>query len=151
MAGLFFAIVLWGLFPAQSPDLAARADALKKLINCACPRENWTRTLESCSDDCASPQKGEIRDLLAAGKSDGEILGWIRAKYGPKAFARADVGSNLVMYVLPFLALVGGAVYLTLRLRARAGAPTAPPVPTPASPAQAALEAEIEEELARIE
>jgi hypothetical protein len=65
--------------------------------------------------------------------------------------ALADARSNLVIYVLPFLGLLGIGAFVIVRLRRRALAGSDRPPAAPAGPATEAIDREIEEELARIE
>ncbi len=51
-----------------------RIERLFRHVICACPRENFTKTLAGCPDECANRQKGEIRSAVKAGKTDQEIF-----------------------------------------------------------------------------
>jgi len=129
----------------------ATAERLERLLYCGCPRENWTKTLEACIDDCADPQKREIRAWLAAGVEEEEVLARQKDKYGPKVLALADARSNAWIYVLPFLGLVGVGATLYLRLRRRSVAGAGGPPEARPLPGAETIDREIEEELARIE
>lgn len=41
-----------------------RYNHLTERLACACPDENWTRTLRGCKDRCADPYKAELRALV---------------------------------------------------------------------------------------
>ena len=99
-------------------DLKARYRTLTQNLICACRNENWTRTLEHCTDGCATPQKRQIRSWLAVGTSDDEILARMESQYGPKVIASAPFqGIHSLLYLSPLLILVAGGwvVYVFIR------------------------------------
>jgi len=65
-------------YPYDPRDFTAeqreRIERLFRHVICACPRENFTKTLAGCPDDCADTQKGMIRAAVKAGKTDQEIF-----------------------------------------------------------------------------
>lgn len=70
----------------------------------------------------ALAMKARVEALLAAGYSEEQILGYFEASYGEFIrLAPKPEGLNLVAWLLPIVALVAAAVWLTLRAR-RAGA-----------------------------
>jgi cytochrome c-type biogenesis protein CcmH/NrfF len=91
-------------------ELRLREKRLQSLINCACLRENWSRTLRNCPDACANPQKSEVLAQLKSGKTDQQIVDGMVAKYGFKV--RSDpglAGAGIWTRILPLAALLGGA------------------------------------------
>ncbi len=61
-----------------------------------------------------------IREQVAAGKSDEEILKYFEERYGEWALLKPKPeGMNLSLWVLPVLMLVGGGIVLLLQLRKR--------------------------------
>ena len=71
-----------------SDEQLLRIRKLEERVTCACPRENWSKTLAHCPDRCANPQKEEIRTEILQGKSNSEILQAQAQRYGPKALAQ---------------------------------------------------------------
>lgn len=70
----------------------------------------------------ALAMKARVEALLAAGYSEEQILGYFEASYGEFIrLAPKPGGLNLVVWMLPIVALVAAAAWLTLRAR-RAGA-----------------------------
>lgn len=69
----------------------------------------------------ALAMKARVEALLAAGYSEEQILGYFEASYGEFIrLAPKPEGLNLVAWLLPVVALVAAAAWLTLRAR-RAG------------------------------
>jgi len=85
-----------------APEQRERMERLFYRVMCACPRENWSRTLAGCPEACADPQKREIRAAVKAGKTDQEILEEQQKKYGPQALAIPD---STLASLLPYLGL----------------------------------------------
>ncbi len=101
--------------------LRRRVRDLWGTVVCACPRENWTRTLTNCPDACADPQKEEVLQQVAQGWDDDRVLAYQRSRYGDKAIGAPD---DVLTYVLPFLALAGAAMLTVfVLLRWRGGGP----------------------------
>ena len=85
-----------------SGEQRVRIRKLEERITCACPKENWTKTLYHCPDGCADPQKSQIRAAIREGKSDSEILEQQKQRYGPKALAQPGWGGGgKWTYLLP--------------------------------------------------
>lgn len=86
---------------------------LLEQIKCKCEKEDWTRTLKGCFENCANPQKELILEWLALGYSDDEIKqGMVEAtgttevlvrergfveKYGAYAVFGGAVAAGLVL------------------------------------------------------
>ena len=94
----------------QDPE---RIRHLHTHIICACPEENWTRTLRNCPDACATPQKMEVAGLIDEGKSNEEIIQWMEDKYGPKVRAAGQGNMPTILSIFALLVLsyfAGGAI-----------------------------------------
>lgn len=78
--------------PGREEGIDERYRRLTGLLVCACPDENWTRTLHGCPDGCANPQKEELRALLVADKSDADILAFVSRKLGREGARRLAAG-----------------------------------------------------------
>lgn len=92
------------------PEARRRARALWGRLCCACPSENWSRTLANCPDACADPQKGEVTRALAEGATDEQVLEAQLGRYGPQVLAAPEAeGAAAWVYWAPFLLLAGGA------------------------------------------
>ena len=105
-----------------APELE-RISALYSQIICACPNENWTKTLAGCPDGCADRQKQMVRDGVKAGKSDAQIINEQVRGYGTEQIrAQPDsVFSKTGPYIaLGILGIVMGLV-LARSVRKRGG------------------------------
>jgi len=98
-----------------------RVEHLEASIICACPRENWSKTLANCPDGCADQQKLFIRDAVRSGKSDGAVFEAMVAAYSGKVLAAPPwSGSGKWSYILPlagFVVIVGAGAYVVSRWR----------------------------------
>ena len=126
---------------AYTKEQLDRIEYLFGQVVCACPRENWTKSLAGCPEGCALPQKIQVRRGVKAGKSDEEILAEQVQVHGSQALARtpAEGFAGFYLYVLPFVALVIflAVVVILLRALTRKSAvaiqETSRPVPTQAA------------------
>jgi cytochrome c-type biogenesis protein CcmH len=115
---------------AESADPETRARRLEGLLMAPCCGAN---TLAEHESPAVDRMRREIRELLAAGRSEREILDRYVATLGPTILAvPPSRGFNLVVYLVPLLALIGGPLLLWRRLRRRDRAappePAAPPL-----------------------
>ena len=110
-----------------------------------CPVCNTT--LDQSSSPEARPIEALIAARIAAGDSKNEIKDVLVAEYGPSILAAPPKkGFNLLAWLLPFVALFGGA--LVLGFLAWRWSHTREPGP-PAAQLSPALERRVDEELAR--
>ena len=112
------------------PD-AARLDAESAEIaaKLRCPVCTGQSVLESNSG-LAQEMQAVIRERLAEGESEAEVLDYFVASYGDWIILKPRAtGWNLLVYILPGVVLVGGAFLLVRRLRAwsRPASAVAPP------------------------
>ncbi len=92
------------LTPVEDP---ARIKWLHTHVMCACPDENWSRTLGNCPDGCANPQKGEIADMVYDGKTNDQILDFMVKKYGTRVKSSPGLGGvGGLAFFLPVFALL---------------------------------------------
>ena len=116
---------LWALDPSEmleDPALEARARALDHQIRCVmCQSE----AVASSNAAWARDARRQIRELVAQGASDAEVMSWFRERYGEFVLmAPPKTGSTLLLWLAaPAMLLLsfGGAV-LYLRGRSRADA-----------------------------
>jgi cytochrome c-type biogenesis protein CcmH/NrfF len=96
-----------------------RTSRLHQGLMCWCREENWTRTLQGCTDGCAEPQKTLIMTWIAEGYTDEEIIQKMvdHPMGGPKVRALPEAeGWNLVAYWLPFALGAGGIALVAVCL-----------------------------------
>lgn len=128
LVGLAIAMVAAALVAVvvATPDAPAdRADSLASRLRC--PVCQGVSVAESRSDTALAMQD-RIRQLIADGRSDAEVMDWFTDRYG--AWVRLDTaGSSLgvLLWVLPPLVFLGGAVVVARR-RSVAPPPPVDPV-----------------------
>jgi cytochrome c-type biogenesis protein CcmH len=96
-------------------DLESRARDIDNKLMAPCCGANTVREHDSGP---AMQMRAEIRQMLADGKSEREILDHFVMQHGEKILAMpAAQGFNLLAYLLPvgFLVFGGGFLYLALR------------------------------------
>jgi len=102
--------------------------------------------LDVCPTQACAEWRADIRDRLAQGWTDEQIKAHFAEQYGDRVLAQPPArGLNLLLYLLPLLALGAGAVIIYRFLRR---APTPMANLTPAPPADeytARLEKEVRE------
>ncbi len=100
------------LLVPSSAEVHTSVKRISKQVMCACPDENWTRTLASCLDGCADPQKQEILQMVQAGSSDEAILTFMEQKYGSQVRSNPGwAGTGKWLYILPVAALIVGGLF----------------------------------------
>lgn len=94
------------------------------------------QSAEDSTSPVADGMRSEIRRQLAAGRSEGQVVDWFRARYGPDIVLVPDRhGLGWALWAAPPAALVAGAVVVVAVQRRRttsAGGPAAKPALTPA-------------------
>ncbi len=99
--------------------------------------------LDVCPTQACADWRADINDKLAQGWTDEQIKNYFAQQYGDRVLARPPArGLNLVVYIVPPLALLLGAILLYRYLRVRPQ-----PVPIPESPPASDYQARLEKEL----
>jgi cytochrome c-type biogenesis protein CcmH len=104
--------------------------------------------LDVCPTEACAKWRDTIREKLAAGWQDQQILDYFRAQYGDRVLANPTArGFNILIWVIPPIVLAAGALFLWSFLRGEtpgaAPAETAPPA-VPADKYVEQLEKELE-------
>jgi cytochrome c-type biogenesis protein CcmH/NrfF len=96
-------------------DLESQARDVEGKLMAPCCGANTVREHDS---GAAMQMREEIRQMLADGRSEQEILDLYAAQYGDKILAMPEArGFNLVPYLVPMLLLVLGGVGLLIAMR----------------------------------
>lgn len=110
-----------GKGPLEDPALEARATRLASELQCpVCQGQS----IQASPSPLAQQMKDLIRTQVAEGRTDQEVRDYFVSKYGewvllePKA-----AGFNLLVYVLPALALVAGGIFVAVVVRRWSAAP----------------------------
>src|SRR5690349_22227812 len=93
-------------FAADDATLERRAAALEKELRClVCQNQ----TLAESNAPLAVDLRNQVREQLAAGKSEREVVDYLVARYGDFVRYRPPLkASTLLLWAGPFVFLVGG-------------------------------------------
>jgi len=100
--------------PVFSQDLEKRTAALAQELRClVCQNQ----TLADSNAPLAVDLRNQIREQLAAGKSEGDVKDYMVARYGDFVLYRPPFNAaTALLWVGPFLLLLGGFFLLLRRL-----------------------------------
>ena len=113
-------VLLWlacGPAAAQSPDMDQRVSALANELRClVCQNQ----TLADSNAPLAVDLRNQIREQLAAGKSEQDVTDFMVARYGDFVLYRPPLKATTVaLWVGPFVFLAFGIWLLARRLARR--------------------------------
>jgi cytochrome c-type biogenesis protein CcmH len=101
--------------PARDRTLEERAREIDGKLMAPCC---WSGPVSQHDSQAAREIRQQTREMLAAGKSEQEILDYYVSLYGERILASPRPrGFNLLVWILPWLLLVAGIAFLTLLLR----------------------------------
>ena len=102
--------------PVSPEELETVAQGIDKGLMCpVCPSE----TIDQSQVEIAQQMRIMVREKLAQGESRNEILQFFVDRYGPGVLAEPPKsGFNLLIWVIPPMALLLGSVILTMTVRA---------------------------------
>ncbi len=92
--------------------------------------------LDVCPTKACADWRETIREKLAAGWTDRQIMDYFVTQYGERVLANPSIrGFNILLWVIPPVVLAGGVVFLWFFFRraarqAAVTAPAEPPAPT---------------------
>jgi cytochrome c-type biogenesis protein CcmH len=100
---------------SDTPTPEERAQSLDRLLMCpVCPAE----TIDQSQADLAIQMRSLVREKLQSGESEEEILDFFVDRYGKSVLSQPPTsGFNLVVWVVPPIALVGGLALVWLAAR----------------------------------
>jgi len=112
----------------EDPAVEQRLNSLSKELRClVCRNESLADSPAGLADDL----RREIREQIKAGKSDQEIIAFLRARYGEYILYRPRV--TPITYLLwfgPFVVLLGGLAVLFRYIKKRRDSITEVPLST---------------------
>lgn len=105
---------------AADPELEKRVMALSEELRClVCQNQ----TLADSHAELAMDLKNQVREKLAAGMSDQDVVDYMVERYGDFVMYRPPVkGATFLLWFGPFALLAGGIVVLMRKLSRRQGA-----------------------------
>jgi cytochrome c-type biogenesis protein CcmH len=124
----------------KDPALEARARRLSQELRCVVCQN---QSIDDSNASLAHDLRVIVRERLAAGDSDPEVLAFVEARYGAFVLLRPRLTLHtLLLWGTPLLLLAGAAAYL-LGARGRARAAGQAPGPAPLSPEEQRRLAEV--------
>ena len=122
----------------KDPAQEARAVRLMGEFRClVCQNES----IEDSDADLAADLRSIVRDRVRAGDTDAQVKAYLVARYGNWILLKPPFDARTaILWVGPFVLLIGGALFLVIRARRQTGE----------APAAAALTPEEKKRLARI-
>ena len=128
---LAVALLLWPLaggavLPSEQladPALEARARTLSRELRCqVCQNQS----IDDSNAPLAADLRRLVRERLVAGDSDGQVLGFVQARYGDYVRLTPPLRADtLLLWLAPALVLLAGLVGVRLWQRRRASGPAA--------------------------
>jgi cytochrome c-type biogenesis protein CcmH len=122
IASILLGIVL-ATPPAVTPQQRALVEKLEHALLAPCCYQEVVATHNS---EQAKAMRAEIAAMVAAGKTERQILDYYKQRYGARILAEPEGAQWWVMNVVPIIMLAGGAIIVVRLLRKwRRGAATA--------------------------
>lgn len=132
------------------PQREARVQHLGKLLRCTVCQGV---AIADSPASMARAQMDKVRELVAEGKSDDEVLQYFVDRYGEWSLMEPrKSGVTLAVWLLPLLLLIGGLVVVLRQRKKTGGAALAPDADTPGPTAGEASDdylAKVREDLER--
>jgi cytochrome c-type biogenesis protein CcmH/NrfF len=126
-----------------------RRHTLQNGLKCWCPKEDWTRTIAGCWENCANEQKELIDRWLEEGFTDAEIIAEMVRRKGPRVVA---VPKSFLATSAPYLILAGAGLFAAVALfRVTRRRPAREEAPARGGEEDREWEARLERELERLE
>jgi cytochrome c-type biogenesis protein CcmH len=125
MKHLFFAFLVSIAFSAKAVENnETRIRQLEERLRClVCQNQSLADSNAALAGDL----RKEVRDQVAAGRSDEEIIGFLVQRYGDFVLYEPPFkATTVLLWVGPFVLLLGAAAFLILTLRRRRDAPEEP-------------------------
>jgi cytochrome c-type biogenesis protein CcmH len=110
----------------KDPVAQARAVKLSETLRClVCQNQ----TIADSNAELAVDLRRQVREQIAAGKTDDEIITYMTDRYGDFVLYRPPVrATTVLLWAGPMLLLILGAFVLVRIMRERRAAPEAPPL-----------------------
>lgn len=109
----------------DDPTLQARYDALTRQLRCLQCR---SETIGDSNASLAGDLRRQVRELIAAGKSDEEIIQYMHDRYGDYVLYKPPMSTRtLLLWAAPILLLAGGVVIAVLVILRKSRLPDTDP------------------------
>lgn len=100
------------------PGMEIRARELYRDLRCVVCQ---SQSIDESNAALAADMRDKVRQRLLAGDSNAEVLAWVRERYGDYVLMTPPLQANtLFLWLLPFIALIGGGAVLASFVRRQA-------------------------------
>jgi cytochrome c-type biogenesis protein CcmH len=101
--------------PAADSVLEARTSEVASQLRCpVCQGES----IQDSPSALAQEMRAVVRDQLASGRTPDQVRAYFVSKYGEWILLKPRLrGINLVVYIAPFIVILGGGVVIALAVR----------------------------------
>jgi cytochrome c-type biogenesis protein CcmH len=124
MRALVFAFLISIAFNAKAVDTDARVRQLEEKLRClVCQNQS----LADSNAELAGDLRKQVREQVAAGRSDQEIIDYLVQRYGDFVLYEPPFkATTVLLWVGPFLLLAAAGGFLVVAVRRRRNAPEEP-------------------------
>jgi len=121
MRSLLFAVLVLFSLPGIANDNEQRIRQLEEKLRClVCQNQ----TLADSNAELAGDLRKQVRDQVAAGRSDEEIIGYLVQRYGDFVLYEPPFkATTALLWVGPFLLFAAAVGFLIVAVRRRRNAP----------------------------
>jgi len=117
---IFLALVAAAVVFAAASERGRKLQ--EKLVAPCC----WNESVAHHRSEVAGEIRAQIESMVAAGKSDREILDHFLAQYGKRILIEPEGSTRAVATVMPFVFLLAGGVFTVFIIRRMLRHPAAP-------------------------
>lgn len=105
----------------EDPEQQARYEKLARELRCLVCR---SETIADSNAELARDLRRQLRELMAAGKSDQEIMQYMTDRYGDYVLYKPPLAARTVLlWAAPMLLVLGGAIAAIVVIRRKAKLP----------------------------
>ena len=105
----------------EDPQQQARYEKLARELRCLVCR---SETIADSNAELARDLRRQLRELMAAGKSDQEIMQYMTDRYGDYVLYKPPLAARtVVLWAAPMLLVLGGAIAAIVVIRRKAKLP----------------------------
>ncbi len=101
-------------FAQLTPEQSARVEELQRALLAPCC---YSEPVAEHRSEISLKMRDEIREMVAAGKTNREILDHYKAQYGMRILVEPEGTLSVWLNVIPVVILVGGLAAVVLILR----------------------------------
>jgi len=111
-------LTIIGAYPAFADNYVIDEKLFKEIESNLMCTDGCGMYLKSCDNQTAQQMRAEIREKMGEGMKPEQIYGFMMSIYGEEVMAAppASIPFNIVAWVTPFLAILGGGLIIYVAL-----------------------------------